>query len=428
MNKLGEILIYLGLSGYFTAAEMVRYQPGQVRWIALAAFLLVGGITVQRMRHGQASPVSKFMSVYLLLCLVGFSTWPAGLGRVLAAYPLAMLYAVLMLGLVLTPLLGGDLFTLFWARQWTDPAVQETDIFITINRRMTAVWGVLFVLCGLVSLVPVLSPALDATLWRLLFGLGGPLLILAGVGAPFNKWYPDHYLRGLGLDPDISRPGALTPGEPPQPTEKTIITQSNTPTSKEEEMSDNPVVVAVNGSPRPDVSNTAMLIEMFREPLAREGFDLEVINLAEKKINYCLGDGWCLDKGQCWQRDDQKEVLNKILSADALILGSPVYIRNVTAQMKTFLDRSLPLGHKPREFWKPGLAVSVSAGMERDRGGQLPGLLSADLRGLFAGHPDRHGLRWTGAALGLGACPDQGRGPGPEPGPGRAGETTGSGH
>jgi putative sterol carrier protein len=36
---------------------------------------------------------------------------------------------------------------------------------------------------------------------------------------------------------------------------------------------------------------------------------------------------------------------------------------SVTAQMKTFLDRSLAFGHKPRSTWKPGLAVSVSAGL-----------------------------------------------------------------
>jgi len=42
--------------------------------------------------------------------------------------------------------------------------------------------------------------------------------------------------------------------------------------------------------------------------------------------------------------------------------SGPVYFRNVTGQMKTFLDRSLCYGHRPRGTWKPGLAVCVSAG------------------------------------------------------------------
>ena len=45
-----------------------------------------------------------------------------------------------------------------------------------------------------------------------------------------------------------------------------------------------------------------------------------------------------------------------------MILASPVDFRQVTAQFKTFLDRCRTLGHRPRAAWKPGLAVSVSAG------------------------------------------------------------------
>ena len=53
----------------------------------------------------------------------------------------------------------------------------------------------------------------------------------------------------------------------------------------------------------------------------------------------------------------------ELLEAEGIILASPVYFRHVTGQMKTFFDRSLALGHKPRPTWKPGLAISVSAGL-----------------------------------------------------------------
>jgi putative sterol carrier protein len=52
-----------------------------------------------------------------------------------------------------------------------------------------------------------------------------------------------------------------------------------------------------------------------------------------------------------------------VLDADGVILASPVYFRHVAAQMKAFIDRSLAYGHKPRTTWKPGMAISVSAGM-----------------------------------------------------------------
>ena len=122
-------------------------------------------------------------------------------------------------------------------------------------------------------------------------------------------------------------------------------------------------VVAVNGSPHAGIGNTSIMIEMMKPVLAEEGVDLEQILLAEKRIEYCVGCGVCLEKGKCWRQDDHGEIVARILAADGVILASPVYFTHVTAQMKAFIDRSLAYGHKPRATWKPGMAISVSAGM-----------------------------------------------------------------
>ncbi len=127
-------------------------------------------------------------------------------------------------------------------------------------------------------------------------------------------------------------------------------------------MSDRPKVVAVNGSPHVGFGNTSLLLQMLKEALGGHGVDLEEIPLQGQEIGYCVGCAMCLDKGRCWQSDDYRAVSERLLSGDGVILASPVYVFQVTGQMKTFLDRSLPLGHKPRGSWKPGLAVSVSAG------------------------------------------------------------------
>jgi multimeric flavodoxin WrbA/putative sterol carrier protein len=102
---------------------------------------------------------------------------------------------------------------------------------------------------------------------------------------------------------------------------------------------------------------------MLRNPLANEGFDLQAINLADHEVEYCTGCGFCMEKGKCWIDDDHRGIVSKLLAADGIILACPVYFFNVTAQMKAFIDRSLAYGHKPRPTWKPGLAISVSAGM-----------------------------------------------------------------
>jgi multimeric flavodoxin WrbA/putative sterol carrier protein len=124
-----------------------------------------------------------------------------------------------------------------------------------------------------------------------------------------------------------------------------------------------PTIVSVNGSPHVGIGNTSQMIEMLRPTLAREGFDLELIHLAEFDIQYCTGCGFCMEKGKCWINDDHREATERIFAAQGIILASPVYFLSVTAQMKTFLDRSLAFGHKPRSTWKPGLAISVSAGL-----------------------------------------------------------------
>ena len=141
-------------------------------------------------------------------------------------------------------------------------------------------------------------------------------------------------------------------------------------------MSAKPVIVAVNGSPHAGFGNTSLMIEMLRSPLAEEGFDLEVIDLAVMNIRPCIGCAFCMEKGRCWIDDDHRKAVERLLAADGVILASPVYFLHVTGQMKIFIDRSLAFGHKPRPTWKPGLAISVSAGMgETDTANYLAFLL-----------------------------------------------------
>jgi multimeric flavodoxin WrbA/putative sterol carrier protein len=128
-------------------------------------------------------------------------------------------------------------------------------------------------------------------------------------------------------------------------------------------MADSYKVVAINGSPHERIGNTSQMIAMLRGALEKEGLQLEEILLSSHRINYCVGCGNCLTKGGCWIKDDYSAIAKKAFAADAVVLACPVYVFNVTAQMKTFLDRSLGYGHRPQESWKPGMVVSVSAGL-----------------------------------------------------------------
>ncbi len=100
-------------------------------------------------------------------------------------------------------------------------------------------------------------------------------------------------------------------------------------------------VIGINGSARKD-GNTAIIMNRVFAELNREGIETELIQLAGHPIRSCTA---C---GSCGSRKNQKcmftgdiidECLEKILLADGLLLGSPTYFTDVTAEMKAFIDR-----------------------------------------------------------------------------------------
>jgi multimeric flavodoxin WrbA len=99
-------------------------------------------------------------------------------------------------------------------------------------------------------------------------------------------------------------------------------------------------VLAVNGSHRPG-HNTAAMLNMVLDEVKAEGFEAELIELYKHKIRLCKSCNKCLMKPECAIKDDDMAmIIEKLLAADAIILGSPVYFGNVSGIMKIFIDRS----------------------------------------------------------------------------------------
>jgi multimeric flavodoxin WrbA len=100
-------------------------------------------------------------------------------------------------------------------------------------------------------------------------------------------------------------------------------------------------VIAFNGSARKD-GNTSILINYVLGELKNEGIETEVFNLAGKKIHGCLACMKCFENKdqRCSQKNDiLNECIEKILSADGIILGSPTYFTNVSTEIKALIDR-----------------------------------------------------------------------------------------
>lgn len=100
--------------------------------------------------------------------------------------------------------------------------------------------------------------------------------------------------------------------------------------------------VAINGSPRKG-GNTEILLRKVLEPLAGAGWETELIQVGGKKIRGCTACYRCFGAkdGRCSVKTDVfNDCLEKMLSAQAIILGSPTYFTDVSAEMKALLDRT----------------------------------------------------------------------------------------
>ncbi len=98
-------------------------------------------------------------------------------------------------------------------------------------------------------------------------------------------------------------------------------------------------ILAIVGSPRPK-GNTSFLVDRALDEAARLGAETEKIVMSQHEVNPCLGHANCDSFESCSQKDDAGWIIDKFYEADGVILASPVYYLNVTAQMKAFLDRN----------------------------------------------------------------------------------------
>lgn len=123
-------------------------------------------------------------------------------------------------------------------------------------------------------------------------------------------------------------------------------------------------VLILSSSPRRG-GNTDTLCDEFMHGASATGNTVEKIFLRDKTIHYCTGCSTCsLQKQSCPLKDDAAGIIDKMLSADVIVLGTPVYFYAMSAQLKTFLDRCCGLYTKMRnkEFY------FIAAGAEGDEG------------------------------------------------------------
>jgi multimeric flavodoxin WrbA len=120
-------------------------------------------------------------------------------------------------------------------------------------------------------------------------------------------------------------------------------------------------ILAISCSPRKQ-GNTEILLSEALEGAKSEGAEVELYRLSGKNIQPCDGCWTCGKEDRCHIKDDMQELYEKLLTADGIIFGTPIYFYNMTAQAKTVIDRSFALSHPKRNLANKVAGVIVVGG------------------------------------------------------------------
>jgi len=129
-------------------------------------------------------------------------------------------------------------------------------------------------------------------------------------------------------------------------------------------------VVAFNGSARKD-GNTAILLRTVLSQLEADGIDTEMVQLAGSRIHGCTACTACFKNKnyRCVFDDDLLNTcIEKMREAEGIILGSPTYFADVTAEMKALIDRAGYVARANKDMFRRKVGAAVVAAR---RGGSV---------------------------------------------------------
>ena len=120
-------------------------------------------------------------------------------------------------------------------------------------------------------------------------------------------------------------------------------------------------IVVLNGSPRKG-GNTEIMVQAFAEAARKNQNEVSILDIASMNIRGCLGCKYCwAHKGECVQKDDMGKVLAALADADMVVFASPIYWFDITAQLKTVIDRLYACGSVGFHFHKTALLLDAGA-------------------------------------------------------------------
>ena len=149
-------------------------------------------------------------------------------------------------------------------------------------------------------------------------------------------------------------------------------------------------VIAVCGSHRK--GNTEWMLNTLLNRVKDNGAEVELILLRKENVKMCLGCLSCEEggkdrKGNCKIQDDMTTIYPKLLAADCIVFGTPVYFDMVSGLLKNFMDRTCAIWPKLEGKKAAGVAVA-----EEGIGQGIKNIQS---------YTSMCGMPWVGSATGL---------------------------
>jgi multimeric flavodoxin WrbA len=120
-------------------------------------------------------------------------------------------------------------------------------------------------------------------------------------------------------------------------------------------------ILGVSCSPRKN-GNTMAMLEKALAAAKAAGAEVELFSVAGKNIQPCDGCWGCTKTGKCHIKDDMQELYDKLVDADGIIFGTPIYFWNMTAQAKAVMDRTISLNQPGRNTNNKVCGVVASCG------------------------------------------------------------------
>ena len=114
-------------------------------------------------------------------------------------------------------------------------------------------------------------------------------------------------------------------------------------------------VLLINGSPHAGGCIYTALSE-FAGQLQKYGVETEIFQIGKEPVRGCIDCKGCWGKGHCVFDDKVNVCIDKIIEADGLVVGSPVYFSGITGSLKCLLDRVF-YDAKRLFSYKPAAAV-----------------------------------------------------------------------